>query len=280
MEQSIMVGMTDSDAARRALAWASERAEQRGSRLELMAVLGGTVGAVGERGIIEESVRWMTEMLELEADRLRRRGIAVDTRVERGNPVDELIDASTVFDLLVIGADSDHRAGPPVHRGAHSIRIVAGANCPVAVVPDAEMPGRRGVVVGLDASAPGGRALNFAIAEAERIGEPLTVVHTWQPVPLPATMTAYPGDYLAGAQRQAEEDVETALAGHLPEGAGFDIRRVVEREFPAHRIGELAREARMVVVGSHGRGAIARFFLGSTSQTVLDKMPAVTVVVK
>jgi len=279
MEQSIIVGMTDTDAGRRALDWASVRAAERGSRLELMSVLGGFVGAVGESRIVEASIREMSSLLDREADRLRRSGIVVDTRVERGNPVDRLIEASTIFDLLVIGAH-DHGADGGSHRASHTIRIVAGANCPVAVVPDVQQTGRRGIVVGVDRSGPSDRALSFAISEAERSGELLTVVHTWQPVPLPVTMTAYPKDYLAGAQMLAEEAVETALAAQAPPPSGIDIHRVVERGFPGHRISEIARGARMAVVGSHGRGAVARFFLGSTSQSVIDEMPTVVVVVK
>lgn len=279
MEQSIIVGMTDTDAGRRALDWASDRAAERGSRLQLLSVLGGVVGTVGEGRIVEESMRETSAMLNREADRLRRSDIVVETRVERGNPVDRLIDASTVFDLLVIGAD-DHGAGGRPRRGSHGIRIVAGANCPVAVVPGAQLTGRRGVVVGVDGSTPSDRALDFAVTEADRAGEPLTVVHTWQPVPLPVTMAAYPHDYLAGVQTLAEEDVDTVLAHRIAEHPGVEIHRIIERGFPGHRISDVARGARMAVVGSHGRGAIARFFLGSTSQSVLDEMPAVVVVVK
>lgn len=279
MEQSIIVGMTDTDAGRRALDWASARAAERGSRLELMTVLGGVVGVVGEGRIVAESMREASSMLDREADRLRRSGIRVETRVDRGDPVDRLIDASTVFDLLVIGAD-ERGAGGKSHRGSHSIRIVAGASCPVAVVPPAHPAGRRGVVVGIDGSTTSERALSFALAEAELTGEPLTVVRTWQPVPLPVTMAAYPHDYLAGVQKLAEEDVEAAVAGRVAEHPAIEVRHVIERGFPGHRISELARRARMAVVGSHGRGPIARFFLGSTSQSVLDEMPAVVVVVK
>jgi nucleotide-binding universal stress UspA family protein len=142
------------------------------------------------------------------------------------------------------------------------------------------MGGRSGIVVGIDGSAAADRALEFAMTEAEQTAEALSVVHTWQPVPLPVAMDAYPQGYLAGAQRLAEEVVRTTLAKHEPSHPHLDIHRIVERGFPAHRIGELARTSRMAVVGSHGRGAIARFFLGSTSQAVLEEMSTVIVVVK
>lgn len=279
MEQSIVVGMTDSDEGRRALAWASERAVTRGSRIELLTVVGGALGAVGEGRILAEITRSAMALLEGDAEVLRERGVHVDTRVEQGSPVDELVAASAVSDLLVIGSGRDHTHGGSL-RGSRGIRIVAGAHCPVAVVPILDGRIRRGVVVGFDGSDEADRALSFAFAEAERIEETLTVVHTWQPIPLPPTMSAYPNGYFAGLQKMVAAEVESVLAAHVQEHPGVEIRRVVERGFPAHSISEAARDARMAVVGSHGRGAIARFFLGSTSQFLLDDPPAVTVVVK
>ncbi|RZI88178.1 MAG: universal stress protein, partial [Microbacterium sp.] len=45
-------------------------------------------------------------------------------------------------------------------------------------------------------------------------------------------------------------------------------------------LNELAASARLTVVGTHGRGAVARFLLGSISQEVLSRLASVTAVVR
>ncbi|MBO0981839.1 universal stress protein [Microbacterium sp. SD291] len=279
MEQSILVGVTDSAVSRRVVDWVSARALERGCRIELVSVVGGAVGVVGEGPIVEAAMKSAGILLEREVEFLRSRGVVAETRIVRGDPVGELIDSSMVFDLLAIGSDYRGSAVGP-RRGPHGVRIAAGAHCPVVVVPDMDMSGRRGIVVGVDRSPIARRALAFAFAEAERSGDPLTVLHTWQPVPLPRTMRGYPHGYLSGVQTLAEETVDLALAEISPEHPGVRITRVVEQGPPAQRLNELASHARLAVVGSHGRGALARFLLGSTSQQVLDELSTVTAVVR
>ena len=48
MNNTILVGVTDAPVSRRALEWAVQRAVDRHMSLELIAVVGGAVGAVGE----------------------------------------------------------------------------------------------------------------------------------------------------------------------------------------------------------------------------------------
>lgn len=244
-----------------------------------MSIVGGATGTVGEGPVVEQALALTQTMLDREVERVRARGIAADTRVGRGNPVEELIDASMVFDLLVIG--SDHR-GPDTgtRRGPHGIRIAAGAHCPVAVVPDIDIVGRRGVIVGVDGSPASERAVEFAAAEAVRAGDQLTAVTTWSTVPLPVGMHGYPSTYLSGMQKIAEETLSIALAGIGQKYPDLIVHRVVERGDADAAINRLAATARLAVVGSHGRGAIARFLLGSTSQEVLARVVTTTVVVR
>lgn len=279
MGEAIVVGVTDAAAGRRAVDWAAQRAADRRQPLELIAVVGGAIGAVGEESVLGSALAGARELVEGEASRLAPLGIAVSTRVERGNPVPVLLDASADASLLVIG--SDYKGpGSGKARGAHGVRIAAGAKCPVVVVPDFEVTGRTGVVVGVDGSPVSEKAVAFAAAEAERIGEPLVAVSVWTPLEAPRNMGVYPVEYLENLEQLTGEAQAVALAGLRQQYPDLDIVRKVERGYPSEIINDLASSARLAVVGSHGRGALARFLLGSISHEVLARLATVTAVVR
>lgn len=279
MGEAIVVGVTDAAAGRRAVDWAAQRAADRRQPLELIAVVGGAIGAVGEESVLGSALAGARELVEGEASRLAPLGIAVSTRVERGNPVPVLLDASADASLLVIG--SDYKGpGSGKARGAHGVRIAAGAKCPVVVVPDFEVTGRTGVVVGVDGSPVSEKAVAFAAAEAERLGEPLVAVSVWTPLEAPRNMGVYPVEYLENLEQLTGEAQAVALAGLRQQYPDLDIVRKVERGYPSEIINDLASSARLAVVGSHGRGALARFLLGSISHEVLARLATVTAVVR
>lgn len=279
MSEAIVVGVTDAPIARRAVDWAAQRAADRRQPLELLAVVGGAVGAVGEDSVLDSALAGARELVEGEASRIAPLGVTASTRVERGNPVSVLLDASADASLLVIGSDYKGPGGGKA-RGAHGVRIAAGAKCPVVVVPDFEVSGRSGIVVGVDGSPVSEKAVAFAAAEAERLGEPLVAVSVWTPLEAPRNMGVYPVEYLENLEQLTDEAQGVALAGLRQQYPDLDIERRIERGYPSEVINELASSARLTVVGSHGRGALARFLLGSISHEVLARLATVTAVVR
>jgi nucleotide-binding universal stress UspA family protein len=277
--EAIVVGITDAAVTRRAIDWAARRAAETRRPLELLAVVGGATGAVGEGAIVEAALADAQVRAEEEASRISTGGLDVHTRVDRGNPVSRLVEASEGAALLVIGSDY---AGPgtKASRGAHGLRIAAGAHCPVVVVPDFDVEGRTGVVVGVDGSPAGEKAVAFAAAEADRLGEPLVAVSVWTPLEVPRNMGVYPVEYLENLAKLTEESLAISLAGLRSEYPDLVIEPRVERGYPSQVINEVAAQARLAVVGSHGRGALARFLLGSISQEVLARLATVTAVVR
>ena len=279
MGEAIVVGITDVAVTHRAVDWAAQRAAERRQPLELLAVVGGTTGAVGEGSIVEAALAQAQERAEAEASRIAAGGLEVRTRVERGNPVSRLLEASEDAALLVIG--SDYRGpGSKASRGAHGLRVAAGAHCPVVVVPDFDVAGRSGVLVGVDGSPAGGKAVAFAAAEADRLREPLVAVSVWTPLEVPRNMGVYPVEYLENLAQLTEESLAISLAGLRSQYPDLEILPRVERGYPSQILNELATDARLAVVGSHGRGALARFLLGSISQEVLARLATVTAVVR
>lgn len=277
MAEKIIVGVSDAPVADRAVDWAVARGRVLGQSVELVAVVGGVVGAVGEATVLEQALESAESMLDAQSDRVGER---FETRVVAGNPVSHLIGASKDAALLVIGSDYRGPGSGPA-RGAHGIRIAAGAHCPVVVVPDVEPGGGAGVVVGLDGSPVSARALAFAAAEADRWGEKLIAASVWTPLTAPRnTLAVYPELYLTNMQAATEEVQALALAGLASQYPDLVIERVVERGYPSHVINARAAGARLTVIGSHGRGAIARFLLGSISHEVLARLATVTAVVR
>lgn len=280
MTEKIVVALGGAAVSARAADWATERAIERHQSIELVGIVGGVVGSVGEAGILHDALESTRVMLDAHAARIRSRGVEVSIHVDSGNPVSRLVTLSESAALLVIG--SDYRgpgAGPA--RGTHGIRIAAGAQCPVVVVPDIDLGERSGVVVGVDGSAVSEHAIRFAAAEADRHGEPLVAVAVWTPVQAPRnSVVVYPDEYLTNLEALAEEALALSLAGLATDYPDLVIVRRTERGFPSDVLSEFARSARLIVLGSHGRGAIARFLLGSISQEVLARLPTVTAVVR
>lgn len=279
MSSTIIVGVTAAPAARRAVDWATARAAERGQTVELVAVVGGAIGAVGEESVLNDAVEQTRALLAEEAARVAERGVQVTTRVGRGSPVAWLIEASADADLLVIGSDYKGPGTGPA-RGAHGLRIAAGAKCPVVVVPDLDFEGRSGVVVGVDGSEASESAVRFAAAEADRLHEPLIAVTVWTPLEAPRNLGWYPEEYLENMRLLAEESLALSLAGTRQDYPDLEIVTRVERGYPSLIINELAVTARLAVIGTHGRGALARFLLGSISQEVLARLATVTAVVR
>ncbi|MCC9053226.1 MULTISPECIES: universal stress protein [Microbacterium] len=282
MNDTITVGVTGAPAADRAVDWALARAAARSQRLELVGVVGGALGTVGEDAVVDDALAATRAMLDAHAERIRAEApsVPVSVRAEAGNPVHVLIEASTRSALLVIGSDYRGPGDGPA-RGAHGVRIAAGAACPVVVVPDFDTSGRSGVVVGIDGSDASEHALRFAAAEADRLGEPLVAVSVWTPLTAPRnTLAVYPELYLTNMQAATEETLALALAGIATDYPDLVVERRAERGYPSQVIGDIAHDARLAVVGTHGRGALARFLLGSISQEILGRLPTVTAVVR
>ncbi len=283
MNETIIVGVTGSPVTHQAVEWAVARAIARRQRIELIGIVGGAVGTVGEQGVVEDALRATRAMLDAVVAGLAsevRAAVEITTHAEAGNPVAVLIEASERAALLVIG--SDYRGpdeGPA--RGAHGLRIAAGAHCPVVVVPGSDPAGRSGVVVGVDGSTTSEHALRFAAAEADRLDEKLIAVSVWTPLAAPrADLAVYPELYLTNMQEATEEALALALAGIATDFPDLVVERVVTRGYPSQVINAHAQDARMTVVGTHGRGALARFLLGSISQEVLSHLATVTAVVR
>jgi nucleotide-binding universal stress UspA family protein len=120
------------------------------------------------------------------------------------------------------------------------------------------------IVVGVDGSEHGNRAIDWAINEASLRGSRLRLVAAWH---IPLTVYSGPG-YVPTVSRESFEELakETADAAVKRAGdAGVKAESVVREGQAAEVLVDEASSADMLVVGSRGHGGFAGLLLGSVS---------------
>jgi nucleotide-binding universal stress UspA family protein len=127
---------------------------------------------------------------------------------------------------------------------------------------DANPGGYRRVVAGTDFSPHARRAIEWAFALAAPDAE-IRVVHTWESyaMSLSAAMRA---ELHAGAEEaMATQRAEVLESAH---GREQQVSFEVVEGCPAVVLDDRSERADLVVVGSHGRRGLRRFFLGSVAE--------------
>nr|WP_303715166.1 universal stress protein [Methanoculleus marisnigri] len=145
----------------------------------------------------------------------------------------------------------------------------------------------RSILVAVDGSEIGHRALEEALDIARAMQAPVHAVHVVQTGTYPTLILSElePPDLtqqvlLDSLDREANE----ILADAERKAAAAGVRMTIYKRWghPGAEITALAQElgADLTVVGSHGRGRIDRFFLGSVSSYVVDHAASTVMVVR
>lgn len=125
----------------------------------------------------------------------------------------------------------------------------------------------RPVVVGVDGGPDSLRALKWAADYARAVDAPLIALTAYD---LPTVYGPY-----AMAGWESSTELENAARAMLADavrdtvGPDVDVAQHVLRGHPAEAILTASRDARLVVVGSRGRGGVRGMLLGSVSQHVV-----------
>lgn len=129
-----------------------------------------------------------------------------------------------------------------------------------------------GIVVAVDGSPASTVAAGWAAREAAMRNIPLTVVHavstptaTFPPVPYPESLVTSLEDEGKKAIMHATKVAEDAM----PADRAVPIGRKLVYAAPAPALLKMSDTAEMIVMGSSGRGLLARGLLGSVSSTVV-----------
>jgi nucleotide-binding universal stress UspA family protein len=127
-----------------------------------------------------------------------------------------------------------------------------------------------------DASA---RAVSVGAALAARVGARLVVLHA-ESVDTPPYFTHEQMGVIQRERRAAKSRAEAFVADFARKaGADAPEIRIVEGS-ATHVIAEAAREADLVVMGTHGRTGASRWWLGSVAERVVHQSGAPVLVVR
>ncbi|MFC5381592.1 universal stress protein [Aquipuribacter nitratireducens] len=283
----VVVGVDGSPESYRALDWAAAYARDTDRDLRLVHAYGGGAAALrlelAAQGAEVGHTREAQQVLETATGYARSLvGDRVDGALHLGGAAGALREESRSAAVVVVGS-RDHGGLTGLLLGAVGVPLSAHAACPVVVVrgrerqePKPDAP----VVVGLDGSGESGAAVGFAMAEAQRLGSPLTAVLAWDELWIGAPELADPVPDKPSLQEAAVRMVSETIAGWTERYPDVRVTRVVERGHPAPVLLREAQGARLVVVGSRGRGGFGGLLLGSTSQTLLHRSPTTVAVVR
>jgi nucleotide-binding universal stress UspA family protein len=140
------------------------------------------------------------------------------------------------------------------------------------------------IVVATDFEEAANTALVYGRNFARTFGAALHVVHVVNDIAVSAALTELPLD-VSDLQQRLQRDAEQAM-GHLitdDDRRTLDVHTHLPRSHkPSEAILEVARQVKadLIIVGTHGRGGIARFFMGSVAERVVRTAPCPVLAVR
>ncbi|MEV4471846.1 universal stress protein [Nonomuraea sp. NPDC049504] len=228
----------------------------------------------GPEDVLSRAAVRMLETAEAVA-RSRQPTVPVVTQVVEGVPAVVLQEQAQQADELVIG-DRGLGGFTRALLGSVTMKVAVQAPCPVVVVRAGPRERAGEIAVGIDDSDSCEPAIAYAFEQAGLRGATLRLVHAWQvPVHAFAPEIFFDADEIHATRH---EMVRGRIA---PWEARHPEVNLVEDIQNAHPVDALTGTAcDLLIVGSHGRGALGSLLLGSVSRGVLHHARCPVVVVR
>ena len=280
MSEKLIVAVDKSGMRETVRRWLAERARAVDNDCEIELVTVSEIGWV-PAGSAELDYRNAYERALIEAEQLLRQdlpGVSVKGTMVWGLPVEQLRDASSRADILVFGMD---QAGTLSRRvsGTVPFRVAVHSQCVVVVVPSGWRAGVNGVVVGIALNPSDDFVLEFAANTAVKSRTRLHIVHAL-PVPLALLASDFIASDTQGELREsAEHRLGVVAAEMMARFPDVVLSTSIPDGPPARALVDEGRDSRLIVVGTHGRGALRRLALGSVSHDVLVSSPCPVAVI-
>jgi nucleotide-binding universal stress UspA family protein len=187
--------------------------------------------------------------------------------------VQDYLNASELFETSRAARkelDRPARVRERARRELESQLIAIQTNSPAAEPRRPASPPR--VLIALDNSEQSDWALEVGTRLASKLQANVTLVHAVQPE-LRVTESYVTGQTLDRLHQKAGKDLLADAARRMPKN--LSVQTVLSDGVPAEEIVTVARDcsADLIVLGTHARGKIARFLLGSTAEGVIRHAP-------
>ncbi len=292
-----------SEGSRQGADWAFALAVLTGAEPVLLHVIPGRANRHGIDP--DELVRIATDELELWKERLAPTvpGLPIDARVIHAEtPAEGILATARELDCdLIVLSATGVSAVRAILLGSNTRKVVRASACPVLVIPSSnrvaaqdflrrarglsvpavteekETDGRfRRILVATDFSAASAPAVDRAIFLARESDAELTIAHAYQPPSLILDGYVPPPTYEKW-DHSLEEEARKKLE-HLVEDArriGVQSTPLLLTGTPYEAITDAAKDldCDLVIMGTHGRTGVSRFFLGSVASRVVAAAP-------
>lgn len=283
--QQVVVGVDGSESGRVALRWALAECALHGARLRVLHAWRTPMVFVPDdypADLVEmgEMDKAAESFIQAELDAVGADadcGVVIEPEPVRGYAAHALIEASRLAQLVVVGRRG--QGGFP-HEiiGPKAVQVAHHAVCPVTVIPDEWSGDGQGVVVGVDGSEPSAKAMQWAVAEAQRRHATVTAVMAWG---------LLDQHHAAGEDEfdphYSETDARAALEGfvaHAIDSSPAPVKLEAINDLPARALIDRAQQSELLVVGARGLGGFRDLLLGSVSHRCLTHARCPTVVVR
>ncbi|MDP9027516.1 MAG: universal stress protein [Actinomycetota bacterium] len=259
--ETIAVGLSD-PASQKAIDWVIDRARTRKIEVTLVAAYDWFLTPLSE---ITELLRAARARIAVKSPRT-----VVHVAAVEDDAVAALVAASEEVDLLVIGAHlRQHLASLGE---APALRVARRARSATVIVPEEWKPTSRGVVIVGSDDDSSDSAIAFAEHEAEDSGAQLEVVRAWTS-PMPAyDPLVWIVDTEGERRISNRESLDAVIDRVKTEHPTARVRGLLAECLPVAALHDRGGHADLVVIGSHRRGPIATWIVGSTARELLTNM--------
>ncbi|GAT69845.1 universal stress protein UspA [Planomonospora sphaerica] len=282
MSDPVIVGTDGSAAGSAAVEWAADDAARVRAPLRIVFALDRSPYDIPRFSVREwgDALTRNAERVLAESEALvreRRPGIEVTTQMIEGAPAVVLRDQAAGATEVVVGSRGlGGFAGAVL--GSVSTHVAGHARGPVVVVHAGSRTAHGEVAVGIDDSPQCDPALAYAFEQAASRGATLRALYVWQaPVHAYAPEIVYDMDEIRRAQYQVVADKLASWRQTYPQ---VKVIEDVRSGHPVEVLTAASEGADLVVVGSHGRGALGSLALGSVSRGVLHHARGTVAVVR
>nr|WP_253289833.1 universal stress protein [Verrucosispora sioxanthis] len=190
-------------------------------------------------------------------------GVPVTAEIAEGSAVANLVRRSEAAFLVVVGDGGMAHCDRCIPADSPAVQVAARAECPV-LVARREPPPAGPVLVGIDGSASGEMALDWALTCAIRHGARLLAVWVVDSDGIVEDATARLSETVA---RHRADHPDAAVECHVIRGEPGDV------------LVDQSRSAQLVVVAARGEEPL-RGMLGAVSQSLLYHAPSPVLVIR